>query len=85
MKVIDNKFEKLGDDLKDSIKFKSKLQVCASIFSMYGYEALKKELSQISEFKFIFSDPTFIEISKNSKEQKLFEINTRNTFFFKRI
>ena len=78
MKVIDNKFEKLGDDLKDSIKFKSKLQVCASIFSMYGYKALKKELSQISEFKFIFSDPTFIEISKNSKEQKLFEINTRN-------
>ena len=78
MKLIDNHLEKLGDDLKNEISNGEKLRVCASIFSMYGYEALKKELSKISEFKFIFSDPTFIEVSKNSKEQKLFEINTRN-------
>ncbi len=32
MKVIDNKFEKLGDDLKSTIKDNSKLQICASIF-----------------------------------------------------
>lgn len=78
MKLIDNHLQKLGDDLKNEISNGDKLRVCASIFSMYGYEALKKELSKISEFKFIFSDPTFIEVSKNSKEQKLFEINTRN-------
>ena len=38
MKIIDNKYEKLGDDLKKTIKSNSKLQVCASVFSMYGFE-----------------------------------------------
>ena len=45
MKVIDNKFEKLGDDLKRTIKSKSNIQICASIFSMYGFESLKKGTS----------------------------------------
>ena len=64
MKLIDNHVEKLGDDLKREIKENSKIRICASIFSMYGYEALKKELSKIHEFKFIFSDPTFVEKNK---------------------
>lgn len=77
MKIINNKFEKLGDDLKNTIKPNSKIRICASIFSMYGYEALKKELSKINEFKFIFSDPTFVEKNKNTKEQRFFEINSK--------
>ena len=76
MKLIDNHVEKLGDDLKKEIRENSKIKICASIFSMYGYEALKKELSNINEFKFIFSDPTFIE-KNDKKEQRLFEINSR--------
>lgn len=32
MKVIDNKFKKLGDDLKSTVKENSKLQICVSIF-----------------------------------------------------
>lgn len=77
MKLIDNHIEKLGDDLKKSIKGNSKIRICASIFSMYGFESLKKELSKIDEFKFIFSDPTFIQKSSSSKEQRLFEINSK--------
>ena len=61
MKTIDNKFNKLGDDLKQTILPCSKIQICASIFSMYGFEALKKELSKIESFHFIFTDPTFVE------------------------
>ena len=77
MKLIDNHVEKLGDDLKKEIKENSKIRICASIFSMYGYEALKKELSKINEFKFIFSDPTFIEKNNKNKEQRFFEINSK--------
>lgn len=77
MKLIDNHIEKLGDDLKKEIKENSKIRICSSIFSMYGYEALKKELSKIQEFKFIFSDPTFVEQNKNTKEQRFFEINSK--------
>lgn len=78
MKVIDNRFNKLGDDLKDTIKLNSKIQVCASIFSMYGFESLKKELSKTESFKFIFTDPTFVKTVSNNKEQRQFEIELSN-------
>lgn len=77
MKIIDNKVNKLGDDLKKTITKNSKIRICASIFSMYGYEALKRELSNINEFKFIFTDPTFVEKSTSKKENRVFEINTK--------
>ena len=78
MKYIDNKLEKLGDDLKLEIKEKSKLQICASVFSMYGFEALKKELSNIDSLQFIFTDPTFVKNVSNKKETREFEINSHS-------
>jgi len=78
MKVIDNKFEKLGDDLKDTLKFNSKVQICASIFSMYGFECLKEELSKIDSLQFIFTDPTFVNNASNEKESREFEVGLYN-------
>ena len=77
MKIIDNKLERLGDDLKNTIKPDSKIQICASIFSMYGFESLKKELSKIDNLKFIFTDPTFVEDVSNKKESREFELSNR--------
>ena len=77
MKVIDNRFEKFGDDLKNTIKSNSKMQVCASIFSMYGFEVLRKELEKIDSLKFIFADPTFVSVSSDKKEVREFEIDSR--------
>lgn len=76
IKTIDNQFSKLGEDLKQTIKEKSKLQICASIFSMYGYETLKKELKKIDSLNFIFTDPTFVNVVSNQKVQRQFEINS---------
>jgi len=76
VKVIDNKFDKLGDDLKQELKDFSKIQICASVFSMYGFETLKKELNKIESLQFIFTDPTFIETISNKKEIRKFEINS---------
>ena len=76
MKVIDNKFEKLGEDLKAEIKDNTKIQICASVFSMYGFEALKKELNKIDSLQFIFTDPTFVKNVSNNKETREFEINS---------
>lgn len=78
MKIIDNKSEKLGDDLKISILPGTKMQVCASLFSMYGFESLKKELGTIDSLKFIFSDPTFVKSESSKKESKEFELTIRN-------
>ena len=74
MKVINNELEKLWDDLKVTIKPNSKMQVCASLFSMYWFESLKKELSKIDSLKFIFTDPTFIKDEPEKKESRRFEI-----------
>jgi helicase domain protein len=77
MESIDNKFKKLGDDLKNIIKPNSKIQICASIFSMYGFESLKKELSKIDNLKFIFANPTFVEEVSSKKESREFELSSR--------
>jgi len=78
IKTINNQTNKLGDDLKDTIKPNSKLQVCASIFSMYGFESLKKELNKIDSLKFIFTDPTFVKSVSSKKESREFEIGSNN-------
>jgi SNF2 family DNA or RNA helicase len=70
MKLIDNINHRLVDDLKVEIKKGSKLSIAASSFSIYAYEALKKELNSIDELKFIFTSPTFIQenLQKQSRE-----------------
>lgn len=76
MKLIDNQFEKLGDDLKNEIHTNSKIKIASSIFSMYGFEMLKKELKSVDELKFIFTDPMFIKNEMIKKQEKQFGINS---------
>ncbi len=70
MKIIDNKTSLLGDDLKVELKKNSKVKIVASYFSIYAFEALREELSQIEELEFIFPTPTFIENSVLDKMKK---------------
>jgi SNF2 family DNA or RNA helicase len=75
---FNNKTEKVGDDLKDTLKKGSKLDIAAAIFSMYGFESLKSELKNIEELRFIFTDPTFIELDKSKRQERMFEILANN-------
>lgn len=70
MKLIDNVNIRLGDDLKESIKKGSRVSIAASSFSIYAFEALKKEFKNIEELHFIFTSPTFIseKIQKQLRE-----------------
>lgn len=76
IKTFDNKIRIVGDDLKKSIHQSTKLSIATSIFSIYGFESLKKELLNINELRFIFTDPTFIETDQNKKDIKFFEISS---------
>ena len=76
IKSFNNKTEKVGDDFKNCITKGSKLEVAASIFSIYGFESLKSELKKVDELKFIFTDPTFVETDKENREQRVFQINS---------
>jgi len=71
---FNNRTEKVGDDLKKEITKGSKLEVAAGIFTIYGFESLKTELKKIEHLNFIFTDPTFVEIDKKSRESRQFQI-----------
>lgn len=75
MKVIDNKLKKFGEDLKEELKVGDKCNIASSVFSMYSYQELKKQLANIDEFNFIFTNPTFIKDKKDEKQERLFEID----------
>lgn len=72
MKLIDNVNSRLVDDLKLSIKNKDKLSIAASSFSIYAFEALRKELQGIDELRFIFTSPTFLQESLKKEVPKFF-------------
>ena len=70
MKIIDNLNSLLGDDLKSEIAPGSKVRVAASTFSIFAFEALRKELEQVGELQFIFTSPTFITEKVTDKLRK---------------
>lgn len=72
-KVINNISELVIDDLKNKLSDKSIVSIAAASFSIYAFEALKKELEQIDELRFIFTSPTFIK-EKVKKEKREFFI-----------
>tara|TARA_R110000787_G_scaffold137656_2_gene251269 strand:+ start:1661 stop:4981 length:3321 start_codon:yes stop_codon:yes gene_type:complete len=74
MRVIDNVNELLGDDLKHELARGGKLKIAAATFSIFAFEALRRELQNVSELEFIFTQPTFVpdqhadKIPKESRE-----------------
>jgi hypothetical protein len=77
LKIIDNISTLWGDELKASMDSGSKLRVAASCFSIFAFEALKSELENIDELKFILTDPTFIPndaLGRSKKEKREFFI-----------
>lgn len=83
MKIIDNKNEILHEDLKQEIKKGSKLSIIAATFSMYAYEALKKELENIDELRFIFNSPTFVKdaVPKEKREFYIPRLNRERSLY----
>jgi len=81
VQILDNVNNLWGDELKESLKDGGKLRIAASCFSMYAFEALKKELKNIDSLDFIFTAKTFIpdEVSdKISKQRREFHIPKQN-------
>ena len=70
---INNVDRKALDDLKETIHKGSKISIAAASFSIYAFEALKKELKLVDEFRFIFTGETFTK-EKVPKEAREFYI-----------
>jgi len=71
--MFDNVSKTVKDDLTVTIKKGDKLSVAAACFSIYAYQALKKQLDGIDELRFIFTSPTFLQ-EKAPKEKREFYI-----------
>ncbi|WP_436064614.1 helicase-related protein [Arthrobacter sp. LjRoot14] len=70
MKIIDNVNDLLGDDLKAQVTAGSKVRIAASTFSIFAFEALRKELEQVNELEFIFTSPSFLTTQVTGKLPK---------------
>ncbi len=54
--LLDNKKNgKVGEVLKENLKNGSKLSIISGLFSIYGFEALKKELLNVDAVRLLFS------------------------------
>ena len=97
---FDNINRRVVDDLKEKLTAASSLSVAAASFSIYAFEALKKELEAVRELRFIFTSPAFNKetakkqqrefyIPKLNRERNLygseFEIRLRNQLSQKAI
>lgn len=77
-KFIDNKTNKMIDEIKEYSTKDSKISMISSTFTLFAFEKLKKELTKIDEFKFIFTEPTFVASNQKMKE---FYIDKNNQVF----
>ena len=73
MEIFDNVNRTVKDDIMTMIKKGDKLSIAAAYFSIYAYQAIKKQLEGIDELRFIFTSPTFLT-EKAPKEKREFYI-----------
>lgn len=100
MQIIDNINNTIKKDLQTVIKEGSKISIAAACFSIYAYQELKGQLEDITELRFIFTEPTFVTektpkvrrefyIPRISRERSLygteFEVKLRNELTQKAI
>lgn len=77
MEFIDNVNKTLKDDMALTLRSGSKVAIAASCFSIYAFQELKEQLSDISELRFIFTSPSFIT-EKADKQKREFYIPRLN-------
>ncbi|ABO50764.1 helicase domain protein [Desulforamulus reducens MI-1] len=73
MEVFNNINKIVKDDLVQAITPGSRISIAAACFSIYAYQELKKQLSNIDSLHFIFTSPTFVT-EKSPKEKREFYI-----------
>ncbi|NKQ37891.1 MAG: DEAD/DEAH box helicase family protein [Methanosarcinales archaeon] len=81
MTNIDNIKITIGDELKKELHSNSKLKLCAAYFSIYAFAELKKELSEIKEFSFLFNSPTFFNENNNHSSRMTYQNKKQKEFY----
>lgn len=72
IRQFDNITHTVADDLKVQLGKGGKVSVAAACFSIYAFEALKSELEDIDEFRFIFTSPAFTKEFSTKQKREFF-------------
>lgn len=70
MRIIDNVNDLLGDDLRSELTPGSRVRIAAATFSIFAFEALRKELEQVDALQFMFTAPAFATDRATDKVRK---------------
>jgi SNF2 family DNA or RNA helicase len=73
MQILDNVNKTIREDIAVTVSKGSHLSIAAACFSIYAYQALKKQLDGIAELRFIFTAPAFLS-EKAPKTKREFYI-----------
>lgn len=82
-KQFDNITSRVIDDLRTTLTPGAKVSVAAASFSIYAFEALKSELEDIDELRFIFTSPTFNKEHTPKQKREFFipKLNRERTLY----
>ena len=72
IRQFDNITHTVADDLKVQLGKGGKVSVAAACFSIYAFEAIKSELEDIDEFRFIFTSPAFTKEFSTKQKREFF-------------
>ncbi|MCF7926317.1 MAG: helicase [Candidatus Izimaplasma sp.] len=74
-----NRLGQVGEFLRDNINKDSKVDVVSSIFTIYAFDKLKKQLNQTESVRFLYNEPTFLDNSFIvNKDSKVFVLEMKN-------
>jgi len=74
-RIRDNSmYDTVADFLRDKIQDGSALSIVSAYFTIYAFDKLKDELTSIKELRFLFGEPSFINIDPDKTESKAFQL-----------
>lgn len=73
--ILDNRTHKVVDYLRQHLSAAEVFRLVSAYFTIYGYEALQSELSDVKDVRFLFGDPASVgELDPGARAQKAFNL-----------
>ena len=74
-RIRDNSmYDTVADFLRDKIQDGSALSIVSAYFTIYAFDKLRDELTNIKGLRFLFGEPSFINIDPDKTESKAFQL-----------
>ena len=74
-RIRDNSmYDTVADFLRDKIQDGSDLSIVSAYFTIYAFDKLRDELTNIKGLRFLFGEPSFIHIDPDKTESKAFQL-----------